>query len=123
MRLIDRILAYFGYIPADAPRPYTRTQNGTDAIARGQRWEAFATEEGGLYDMIQSLRADYFAKVGQLSPADRDKLLALGMADKIARELEAKVRTVIDTGHIRAMEKQHTDRVANVGRYASGGRI
>jgi len=117
MTLLNRFFLWLGYTRADAPRPYTRTQNGTDAIARGQRWEAFATEDGGLYDMIHSLRADYFAKYSQLSPDDRGKQLALSVADKIAQELEAKVRTVIDTGHIRAKEKEHVDRVANVGRY------
>lgn len=117
MTWLDRILARFGYTRTDAPRPYTRVNNGADAIARGQRWQAFAEEEGGLYDMIASLRADYFAKVGQLNPSERDKLLALGMADKIAREIEGKVRAVIDTGHIRAKEKEHTERVTSVGRY------
>jgi len=115
MTFLDRILAYFGYVPR-VDRPLPRIQNGTDAVARGQRWEAFAVEEGGIYDMIAALRADYFAKVGQLSPSETDKLLALGMADKIAREIEGKVRTVIETGKIRANDREHTERVANIGR-------
>jgi len=115
--MLDRFFAWLGYTRTDAPRSYTRVNNGADAIARGQRWQAFAEEEGGLYDMIASLRADYFAKVGQLNPSERDKLLALGMADKIAREIEGKVRAVIDTGNIRAKEKEHTERVTSVGRY------
>jgi len=111
--LADRIAAYFGYTRTVA-RPLERIANGTDAIARGQRWEAFAEEEGGLYDMIASLRRDYFTKVGQLSPGDTDKLLALGMADKIVQEIERKVQSVIETGRIRANDKQHTSKIAGI---------
>lgn len=117
MTWLNRFFLWLGYIRADTPRPYTRTQNGTDAIARGQRWQAFAEEDGGLYDMIHSLRADYFAKYSQLSPDDRGKQLALSVADKIAQEFSAKVSTIIETGKMRAKDKEHVDRVANVGRY------
>lgn len=113
MTLADRIAAHFGYTRA-TPRSLERISNGTDAIARGQRWQAFAEEEGGLYDMIASLRRDYFTKVGQLSPGDTDKLLALGMADKIAQEIERKVQSVIETGRIRANDKQHTSKIAGI---------
>jgi hypothetical protein len=93
MNWLDRIAAHFGY---------TRT---------------IPAPEGGLFDMLLRLRTDYFAKVGQLHPGERDKLLALGMADKIARELEREVRSVIETGKMRANDKAHTERVANIGRY------
>jgi len=116
MTWLDRILAYFGYIPADAPRPYARVNNGTDAIARGQRWEAFYNEEDGLRDMIGGLRRDYFEKVGQLAPGDTEGLRALGMADRIAREIERKVQTVIETGHIRASQRDHADKIASIRR-------
>lgn len=91
-----------------------RLGNGQDAISRGNRWEQFYQEEGGIKDMIASLRHDYFLKVGQLHPGETQKLLALGMADKIALEIERKVQTVIETGRIRANDKAHTNKIAAI---------
>lgn len=111
MSWLDSIAAYFGYVPR-VKREYERVNNGTDAVARGQRWEAFATEEGGLYDMIANLRRGYFEKVGQLQPGDTKSLQALASADRIAREIERQVQTVIETGRIRANDRQHTNKIA-----------
>jgi len=116
MTLLDRILAYFGYIRANTPRPYERVSNGVDAIARGQRWQGFYAEEGGLADMLSNLRRAYFEKVGNTKPGDTQTLLVLGLADKIVREVEREVRVVIETGKIRASEREHADRVARVGK-------
>jgi hypothetical protein len=116
MTLLDRILLWFGYIRADAPRLYERVQNGTDAVARGQRWEAFFAEEDGLHDMITALRRDYFEKVGTLKSDDTAGLLALATADRIAREIERKVQAIIETGHIRANERAHVEKIASIRR-------
>lgn len=116
MQWLNRFLLWLGYIPVNAPRPYERVNNGTDAVARGQRWQAFAEEEDGLYDMIASLRRDYFTRVGQLHPGETDKLLALGMADKIAVEIERKVQSVIETGKMRANDRDHANKIASIRR-------
>lgn len=112
MRLLDRIAAYFGYVR----REYTRIDNGADAIARGQRWQAFYEEAGGLADMIGGLRRGYFEKIGSLKPGDTDSLAALAMADRIAREIEREVQTVIETGRLREADKAHVARIAAVRR-------
>ena len=114
--LLNRILLWLGYIPANTARPFERVNNGTDAIARGQRWQAFYAEEDGLADMIASLRRDYFTRVGQLHPGETDKLLALGMADKIAVEIERKVLAVIETGKMRANDRDHANKIASIRR-------
>lgn len=116
MSVINRILTYFGYVRADTPRHYERVNNGVDAIARGQRWQGFYVEEGGLQDMFANLRRAYFEKVGNTKPGDTQTLLVLGLADKIVREVEREVQTIIETGKIRAAEREHADRVARVGR-------
>ena len=117
MTLLDRILAYFGYIRADAPtREYPRVSNGVDAIARGQRWEAFYREQDGLGDMLTKLRQSYFEKVGSTKPGDTQTLLVLGLADKIVREVEREVQTVIETGKMRANDREHAERVARTAR-------
>lgn len=111
--LLDRFMAWLGYVPV-TPRPLPRIHNGADAVARGMRYDSFYNEEDGLRDMIASLRRDYFEKVGQLAPGDVDGLRALGMADRIAREIERKVQSVIETGRIRANDRAHSDKIANI---------
>lgn len=112
MRLLDRFMAWLGYVRA-TPRPLPRIHNVADAVARGMRYSAFYEEEDGLRDMITSLRQDYFQKMGELKPGDLDGLRALGMADRIAREIERKVQSVIETGRIRGNER-HVRGVANI---------
>lgn len=112
MTWLDRIAAYFGY----TRREYARINNGSDAIARGQRWQSFYEETDGLADMIAKLRRDYFEKVGSIKPGDHESLLALGMADRIAREIEREVQTVIETGKLRAADRDHVNRVAAIRR-------
>jgi hypothetical protein len=106
--ILDRIAAYFGYVR----REYPRINNGSDAVATGKRWESFYTERAGLADMIEGLRRSYFEKVGSIKPGDTDALQELGMADRIAREIDAKVREVIETGKIATANAAHADRVA-----------
>jgi hypothetical protein len=111
-KLLDWIAAKLGYVTRD----YPRINNGADAMARGERWEAFYREEGGLADMILSLRRDYFEKVGSLKPGDMEALQSLGMADRIAREIDAKVREVIDTGKIARSNAEHANKIASIRR-------
>lgn len=111
-KLLDWIATKLGYVR----REYARIHNGADAIARGQRWEAFYSEEGGVSDMITALRRDYFEKVGSLKPGDADGLRSLGMADRIAREIDAKIRDVIETGKIARSNAEHVNRVASIRR-------
>lgn len=114
MKLLDRLAARLGYVPA-TQRELPRISNGADAIARGTRWEMFYSEEGGLRDMIAKLRHAYFEKVGTLKPGDTESLKALGMADRIAREIEREALSVIETGKLRASE-QHANKIAATGR-------
>jgi cob(I)alamin adenosyltransferase len=93
-----------------------RISNGVEAVARGQRYEAFFNEEDGLHDMFVQLRRDYFEKVGALSPGDTESLKALAMADRICREVERKVQTVIETGKLRAMDQAHVNKIASIRR-------
>lgn len=116
MGWLDRLFAWLGYYRADYVPIRLRVKNGAEAVSRGQRWENFYYEEGGLADMIEGLRRAYFEKVGATRPGDTDTLLVLGLADKIARELEREVQTIIETGKMRARDAEHVERVARVGR-------
>jgi hypothetical protein len=108
MTLRDRIAAYFGYVR----REYQRIDNGADAIMRGGRWEDFYREKDGLADMLGNIRRSYFEKVGQLKLGDTDALMALGMADRIVRQIEGEVIQVIETGKIARSNAEHAERVA-----------
>lgn len=107
---LDWLAAKLGYIRADTPRPYPRIENGTDAIARGQRWEQFYAEAGGISDMIDKLRRQYFEASAALGVSDLDKRYEFALADRLARELDREVRTVVETGKLKANEKAFVER-------------
>lgn len=106
--MLDRFLARFGYVR----REFARIKNGADAIARGERWEQFYKEEGGLGDMIAKLRQAYFEKVGALKAGEHEALQMLAIADRIAREIEREVLSVVETGKIAVQAKAHAERMA-----------
>ena len=109
---LDRLAARLGY----CRREYPRSNNGADAIARGERWQAFYAEHGGLQDMISSLRRDYFEKFSALKPGDTDAMFALAVADKVAREIDAKVRSIVETGKLRRHDAEHAEKIAKTRR-------
>jgi len=90
-------------------REFERVNNGADAVVRGERWEAFYREEGGLADMIANIRRAYFAKVGELKAGEHEALQMLAVADRLARELEREVLAVIETGKL---ERSRADQLA-----------
>lgn len=108
--MIDALLARFGY--------FKRTwdvrsgHRDADAIAKAHRWQAFYNEPEGIGQMIETIRKAYFAKVGSIKPGDTDTLQALGMADVIARELDAAVKAIIDTGEMERQANEHAARIA-----------
>ena len=84
----------------------TRRLATPDAIARGQRWEAFYHEQGGIADMIKALRLEAFEVAAELDPNDTDKIYYWATADRNLRRLDQRVRTVIETGKIEARRAQ-----------------
>ena len=114
MAMFERLLARLGYVPAK-PREFERINNGSGATARGYRWEQFYAEQGGLADMIARLRKAYFAKVGELKAGETEALQLLAIADRIAREIEREVLSVIETGKI-ASDAQARAHAANMTR-------
>lgn len=105
--LLDRFLARFGYW-----RWPVSWRAGGDPVARGQRWQNFYGEEGGLQDMIRELRRGYFEKAGHLQPGDIQGLQALSLADRILAEIDGRVRTIIVEGEAAARERAHADKIA-----------
>lgn len=110
-KLLDWIATKLGYV-RPGPRPFPRIDNGTDAIARGQRWEMFYAEKDGIADIILGLRQSYFEKVSALKPNDTSALMALGLADKVARDIDHAIRQIIETGKIARSNAEQAERLA-----------
>lgn len=112
--MIERILAHYGYVRKDSRvwDEETRHMKESNKVARAHRWITFYNEDGGLKDMIASLRHSYFEKVGSLKPDDTAGLQALGMADRIAREIDAQAKAIIDAGKVEASQAEHAAKIA-----------
>ena len=81
-----------------------------DKQHRAARWKAFYEEPGGLRDLIDAMCHAYFERHGSLGVREHDKHYALSLAAKVARELEAHVKGIVDTGAIEA-HRAHARRV------------
>ena len=112
--MINSILARYGYVKRETRAWDTQGADlkDVDAQSRAHRWIAFYQEQGGLRDMIIALRHAYFEKVGTLRPGDMDSLAALGMADRIVREIDSQIKEIIDAGKIEAVNKEYADKIA-----------
>lgn len=88
-----------------------------DPLHRASRWQSFYDEEGGLNDVLSALRRAYFERAQSLGAKDTDGLLKLSIADKIASELDAHIRFIIDGGQVEKDRKAHVERVRKVGKF------
>ena len=112
--MIDRLLARYGYVKRESRGWDVQGTDMKDTSAEGRanRWIAYYNEQGGIRDMILHLRRSYFEKVGTLKPGDTDALAALGMADRICREVDSQIKEIIDAGKIEVANKEHADKIA-----------
>lgn len=92
------------------PVEEARLHGTRDEIARGERWEGFYNEEGGLRDMLGTVRKGYFEAASALSVGDTGKLYEYALADRLARELEREVLQVVMTGKARAERERAQER-------------
>ena len=95
-RLVLWLCDRFGIVPLDE----ARVAMTADAVARSQRWEAFYREAGGLADMIAQARKEAFEAYSECRPDDLAEKDYLAASDRCWRQLEARVRSVIQAGHI-----------------------
>ena len=80
-----------------------RLDAGQDAVERGARWEQFAREEGGLYDMLEVIEKDIFLATQELRPTQTEELYAAALAARSVRQLRGQVEMVVAAGEL---EKQ-----------------
>lgn len=87
-----------------------------EAIARGQRWEAFYREEGGLADMIQQARREAFEAYAECRPSDVAEKEYLAALDRCWRQLDRRVHSVIESGQLAAKQEQFKGAVVGMPR-------
>lgn len=96
IRIVLFLCSRFDIMPLDE----TRIPMGDEPKARSERWQAFAKEQGGLFDMLDGVRASYLAAMGKVAPGDAKTLEALAIGAHVAEKLRAEVRSVIASGEI-----------------------
>lgn len=95
-RLILWLCNRFDVWPMDEQRIFM----GDDAKARSHRWEAFAKEQGGLFDMIEALRRETFEQAAEIPPHEVEQLQYAAMSDRNLRRLKQRVQSIIAQGKI-----------------------
>jgi len=85
-----------------------------DPIHRATRWHDFYHEDGGLKDMLDTLRDAYLDRAAALMPNDTAALLKLGMARKIVGEIESHVLSIFDAAKVISAAQDHADRIAKL---------
>jgi hypothetical protein len=85
-----------------------------DPIHRANRWADFYNEDGGLKEVLQTLRQAYFDRAADLMPNDTSALLKLGMAAKIVDQIDAHVLHIVSAGKIEQAAQDHADKIARL---------
>lgn len=85
-----------------------------DVIHRAHRWREFYEEEGGLRDVLETLRRAYFDRAGELMPNDTAALLKLGMAARIVEQIDAHIRHIMTAGRLEQAAQDHAERIAKL---------
>jgi len=85
-----------------------------DIVHRANRWREFYEEDGGLRDVLDTLRRAYFDRAGELMPSDTAALLKLGMAAKIVDQVDTHIRQILTAGRIEQAAQDHAERIAKL---------
>lgn len=80
----------------------TRRHATADKIARAEEWKNFATEDGGLFDMIAEQRRAAFEAYSECRPGDVAEKEYLAQQDRCWRQIKSRVDGIIQTGQIEA---------------------
>jgi len=85
-----------------------------DIVHRANRWREFYEEDGGLKEVLDTLRRAYFDRAGELMPGDTSALLKLGMAAKIVEQVDAHIRHILTAGRLEQAAQDHAERIAKL---------
>lgn len=85
-----------------------------DAIHRATRWQMFYEEDGGLREVLDTIKGAYLDRAADLMPNDTAALLKLGMARKIVDQINSHVVSIINAGKIEQAAQDHADKIARL---------
>lgn len=85
-----------------------------DPIQRANRWHDFYHEDGGLRDVLDTLKTAYLDRAAGLMPNDTAALLKLGMARKIVGEIEQHIQAIFVAGKVEMAAQDHAERIAKI---------
>lgn len=90
----------------------------SDPIIRANRWKLAYEEEGGLGDILDSIRQAYFKRAGGLDGLTIEQHAAalhkLATAARIVDMVDDHIRAIIDTGKIEEANARFVERVADI---------
>lgn len=82
-----------------------------DPVARAQRWKLFYEEEGGLKDILETLRVAYLERLSSVEAYETDKLSKLAIASKVTRAVDAEIRQIIEAGTVEGSRREHVKKI------------
>ena len=86
----------------------------TDPVARAQRWKLFYDEEGGLRDILESLRVAYLERLSAVEPWETDKLTKLAIASKVTRAVDSEILAILTAGKVEADRREHVKKIERI---------
>lgn len=110
--LIARLIVWFARHYGVSLVEHTRLHTGSDAVERGARWEMFYREQGGLADMLETIRREAFEAAAELDPSDTDKIYYWATADRNIRKLKLRIEGVIISGHAEDDRRRALERMS-----------
>jgi hypothetical protein len=85
-----------------------------DIVHRANRWREFYEEEGGLKEVLETLRRAYFERAGELMPNDTAALFKLSMAARIVEQVDLHIRQILTAGRMEQAAQDHAERIARL---------
>lgn len=95
-----------GLSPIDA----FRMPASTDLVERGQRWESFYREQGGIADMLKAIRVEAFEAAGECRVDDTASIHAWAIQDRNIRKLQARIEGVVTAGKLEQQRRETAER-------------
>lgn len=86
----------------------------SDPVARGQRWQMFYDEEGGLKDILEGLRVAYLERMSAVDPWETDKLVKLSVASKVTQAVDSEIRSIINAGKVADAHREHVRKIEKI---------
>lgn len=82
-----------------------------DPIQRGRRWQAFYEEDGGIKDMLATIRGVYLERLAATDPANTEGLRILALAHRVSAEFENMVTAIVAGADVAEKAREYSTRM------------